>query len=100
MIRPVGHIQRPIHESEVSKANAGLLEFPRAANPGRPRRFPMHGFIRNSGSILACCVLAAASTIAHSQAAAPAKPAVGTVMTPAATYGKLLDMLSKEFVDA
>ncbi len=60
----------------------------------------MQGFIRNAGSVLACCVLAAASTIAHSQAAAPAKPAVGTVMTPAATYGKLLDMLSKEFVDA
>jgi uncharacterized damage-inducible protein DinB len=60
----------------------------------------MQGFIRNAGSVLACCVLAAASTIAHSQAAAPAKPAVGTVMTPAATYGKLLGMLEKEFVDA
>jgi uncharacterized damage-inducible protein DinB len=59
----------------------------------------MHGFIRNAGSILACCVLAAASTVAHSQAA-PAKPAVGTKMTPGATYGKLLDTLSKEFVDA
>jgi len=59
----------------------------------------MHGFIRNAGSILACCVLAAASTIAHSQAA-PAKPAVGTVMTPAATYGKLLSGMEKEFVDA
>ena len=59
----------------------------------------MHGFIRNAGSILACCVLAAASTVGHSQAA-PAKPAVGTVMTPAATYGKLLGMLEKEFVDA
>ena len=59
----------------------------------------MHGFIRNAGSILVFCVLATASTVAHSQAA-PAKPAVGTVMTPAATYGRLLDMLSKEFVDA
>ncbi len=59
----------------------------------------MHGFIRNAGSILACCVLAAASTVGHSQAA-PAKPAVGTVMTPAATYGRLLGMLEKEFVDA
>ncbi len=60
----------------------------------------MQGFIRTAGSVMACCVLAVASTVAHSQAAAPAKPAVGTVMTPAATYGKLLGMLSKEFVDA
>jgi uncharacterized damage-inducible protein DinB len=59
----------------------------------------MYGCIRNAGSIVACCVLAAASTLGHSQAAA-AKPAVGTVMTPAATYGKLLGMLEKEFVDA
>ncbi len=58
----------------------------------------MHGFVRNAGSILACCVLAAA-TLGHSQAA-PAKPAVGTLLTPAATYGKLLGMLDKEFVDA
>ena len=59
----------------------------------------MQGLIRNAGGILACCLLAAAAAIGHSQAA-PAKPAVGTVMTPAATYGKLLGMLSKEFVDA
>ena len=59
----------------------------------------MQGLIRNAGSILACFVLAAVSTIGHAQAA-PAKPAVGTVMTPAATYGRLLDMLSKELVDA
>lgn len=59
----------------------------------------MQGFMRNAGSILAGCVLAAVSTMSHAQGAA-AKPAVGTVMTPAATYGKLLDMLSKEFVDA
>lgn len=58
----------------------------------------MHGFVRNAGSIAACCVLAAA-TLGHSQAT-PAKPAVGTVMTPAATYGKLLGMLSHEFVEA
>ncbi len=59
----------------------------------------MHGFVRNTGSIVACCLLAAAVTLGHAQGAT-AKPAVGTVMTPAATYGKLLDMLSKEFVDA
>jgi uncharacterized damage-inducible protein DinB len=60
---------------------------------------PMHGFVRNTGSIVACCLLAAAVTLGHAQGAG-AKPAVGTVMTPAATYGKLLDLLSKEFVDA
>jgi uncharacterized damage-inducible protein DinB len=60
---------------------------------------PMHGFVRNTGSIVACCLLAAAVTFGHAQGAA-AKPAVGTVMTPAATYGKLLDGMSKEFVDA
>jgi len=58
----------------------------------------MQGFIRNAGSVLACCLLAAA-TFAHAQAA-PSKPAAGTQMTPAATYGKLLGMLEKEFVDA
>ncbi len=59
----------------------------------------MHGFVRNTGSIVACCLLVAAVTLGHAQGAA-AKPAVGTVMTPAATYGKLLDGMSKEFVDA
>jgi uncharacterized damage-inducible protein DinB len=60
---------------------------------------PMHGFVRNTGSIIACCLLATTVTLGHAQGAT-AKPAVGTVMTPAATYGKLLDLLSKEFVDA
>lgn len=55
--------------------------------------------IRNARSIFACAVLAAASTFGQAQAAS-AKPAVGTVMTPAATYGKLLGTLEKEFVDA
>lgn len=55
---------------------------------------------RIPGRILTCCLIAGASTLAHSQAAAPAKPAVGTVMTPAQTYGKLLTMLESEFVGA
>ena len=59
----------------------------------------MYGCIRKASSVLACCVLAAASTLVHAQAAS-AKPAVGTVMTPSATYGKLLGMMEKEFVDA
>lgn len=59
----------------------------------------MHGFVRNTGGIAACCLFAVTVTLGHAQGA-PAKPAVGTIMTPAATYGKLLDLLSKEFVDA
>jgi hypothetical protein len=49
---------------------------------------------------LACCLLTSASAVAFSQAAAPAKPAVGTVVPPAQIYGKLLTLLEKEFVDA
>jgi uncharacterized damage-inducible protein DinB len=58
----------------------------------------MHGFAR-PGRIVTACMLAAACTFGHAQAA-PAKPAPGTQMTPAATYGKLLGTLEKEFVDA
>jgi len=52
--------------------------------------------------ILACCCLfAAPSTLAFAQApAAPAKPAVGTLMPPAQVYGRLLSMLESEFVGA
>jgi uncharacterized damage-inducible protein DinB len=58
-----------------------------------------------SGRILGCCLLAglftlAASTLAVAQAAAPAKPAVGTPMSPSATYGKLLSGMEQEFVSA
>ena len=58
----------------------------------------MQGLIRNAGSALSCCVLAATFTFGHAQA--PSKPAPGTQMTPAQTYGKLLGALEKEFVDA
>lgn len=57
----------------------------------------MQGFIRNTGSILACCVLIAASTLGYSQAA-PAKPAPGTKVAPSQSYGRLLGMMEKEFV--
>jgi DinB superfamily len=60
----------------------------------------MHRFVCNAGRILVCCVVVTTATAGHTQAAAPAKPAVGTVMTPAATYGKLLSGLEKEFVEA
>jgi uncharacterized damage-inducible protein DinB len=50
--------------------------------------------------ILIGCLLAAAPTLAAPQAAAPAKPAVGTQMTPAQVDGKLLTLLEGEFVSA
>src|ERR1700727_769897 len=50
--------------------------------------------------IVGCCVLAGASSLAVGQAAAPAKPAVGTVMAPAQVYGKLLSLLEEQFVGA
>jgi uncharacterized damage-inducible protein DinB len=56
--------------------------------------------IQFAGRALGCCLLAVASTVAFAQATAPAKPAVGTQMTPAATYEKLLAGVEKEFVDA
>jgi uncharacterized damage-inducible protein DinB len=50
--------------------------------------------------LLVCCLLASSSSLVFAQAAAPAKPAVGTQMTPAESYGKLLSLLEKEFVAA
>ena len=64
----------------------------------------MYKSTQNSGNlvgrILACCLLTAASTLVSAQAAAPAKPAVGTPLAPSAEYGKLLSILEKEFVSA
>ncbi|MDE3200475.1 MAG: DinB family protein [Acidobacteriota bacterium] len=51
-------------------------------------------------SIVGCCLLACAATFATAQEAAPAKPAVGTVVPPGQVYGKLMSMLEKEIVSA
>jgi len=48
----------------------------------------------------ACCLLAATSAFAVAQAAAPAKPAVGSAVAPAQIYGHLLTLMEKEFVGA
>jgi hypothetical protein len=56
--------------------------------------------LRTASSIAFCCLLTVASTVAHGQAAAPAKPAPGTVIPPAQVYGKLLSLLEKEYVGA
>ena len=54
-----------------------------------------------AASILGCCILTAAPSFIHAQAAEkPAKPAVGTKMSPSETYDKLLTGMEKEFVDA
>lgn len=51
--------------------------------------------------LLLCCAVAAAPAFALAQdSAKPAKPAVGTAMSPSETYGKLLSGMEKEFVDA
>ena len=48
----------------------------------------------------ACCLLAATSTFAIAQAAAPAKPPVGSAVPPAQIYGHLLTLMEGEFVGA
>jgi len=50
--------------------------------------------------IFACCLLSTTSIFAVAQAAAPAKPAVGTAVPPAQVYGHLLTLLESEFVGA
>lgn len=49
--------------------------------------------------LLGCCLLAAVSTTANAQAK-PEAPPPGTHVSPSASYGKLLTLLEKEFVDA
>lgn len=49
--------------------------------------------------LLGCCLLAAVSTYGNAQMNAAAPPP-GTHVSPAASYGKLLDGYEKEFVDA
>jgi uncharacterized damage-inducible protein DinB len=53
--------------------------------------------------LLLCCAITAAPAFASAQDSAPAKPAkpaVGTVMSPSETYAKLLGLLEQEFVSA
>jgi uncharacterized damage-inducible protein DinB len=60
----------------------------------------MNKSAQNVHRLLGFCLLAVASTLGAAQAAAPAKPAVGTLMSPSATYGKLLSGMEQEFVSA
>jgi len=60
----------------------------------------MHASRRFAIHVLGCCLLAAFASSAFSQAAAPAKPAVGTAIPPAEVYGRLLSSLETNFVSA
>ena len=60
----------------------------------------MRPFVRFALPAVAGCLLAALPVVALSQAAAPAKPAVGTVISPAEVYGKILNSLETNFVSA
>jgi uncharacterized damage-inducible protein DinB len=53
-----------------------------------------------AGCILACCLLSTTSSLVLAQAAAPAKPAVGTPIPPAQIYGKVLSIMEQQFVSA
>jgi uncharacterized damage-inducible protein DinB len=59
----------------------------------------MRVYVRIVRHGIACCLLAASSTLIWSQAA-PAKPAAGTKVAPSQSYGRLLAGMEKEFVDA
>jgi len=59
----------------------------------------MRTFARFAGHFAGCCLLAVASTLAFAQAA-PAKPAVGSMVPPAQVLGKLLSTVESEFVSA
>jgi uncharacterized damage-inducible protein DinB len=55
---------------------------------------------RIAGGILVCFLLFATPSLVHAQAAAPAKPAVGTPIPPAQVYGKVLSLMEQQFVSA
>jgi len=58
----------------------------------------MFAHSRTVGSVLGFCLLMGAAPFALSQAAAPAKPAVGTAIPPAQIYDKLLTGMEQELV--
>jgi len=55
---------------------------------------------RVAGFIIGCCLLFTTSSLVLAQAAAPAKPAVGTPIPPAQVYGKVLSIMEQQFVSA
>lgn len=55
---------------------------------------------RIAGCIVGCCLLFTTSSLVLAQAAMPAKPAVGTAVSPAQTYDKVLSIMEQQFVSA
>ena len=53
-----------------------------------------------AGRIFICCAMTATPMLVVAQAAAPAKPPVGTKMDPPQVYGRILGIVEKEFVSA
>jgi uncharacterized damage-inducible protein DinB len=53
-----------------------------------------------AGCILGCSLFIAQSTLVFAQATAPAKPAVGSAVSPAQTYDKVLSIMEQQFVSA
>src|SRR5580692_4189924 len=94
----------------LSDTGAGLVDCPHAVSEisrldtkirkNRARRVSMYTPTQFAGRILLCCAVVAAPAFALAQEAEPAKPAVGTQLTHAAKYGKLLSGMEKEGVDA
>jgi uncharacterized damage-inducible protein DinB len=82
----------------VSGMGADLVDCAHAALR-RWRRNTMRTPTLLAGAFLGC-LLTAASPFAFAQGMTPAKPAVGTVMSPSQTYGKLLSGMEGEFVSA
>jgi hypothetical protein len=60
----------------------------------------MFAVSRYAARIFACGLFAAVSTVLFSQAAAPAKPAIGTPIPPAEVFGKWLTAQETNFVGA
>jgi hypothetical protein len=60
----------------------------------------MHIPTHIASRILVGCLLAVAPALASAQAAAPAKPAVGTLIPPSQSLGTLLSGTEQEFVSA
>jgi len=60
----------------------------------------MRMITRIANCLAGCCLLALASTVVFAQAAAPGKPAVGSLVAPAQVFGKMLSGVEGEFVSA
>src|SRR5208337_3544779 len=90
--------QWTINRPRMSRTGPDLIKFLHAAqSAGGDFMFKLP---RITGCILGCCLLFATPSLVLAQAAAPAKPAVGTPIPPAQVYGKVLSIMEQQFVSA